>query len=87
MKEIIEYLRKNNIEAKMLLNYNGLDLFEFNLYDCKINIIADKNISLDYFKKEANKQYLEHLKNQYNMFNLLAKKYIARIENYEPTLK
>jgi hypothetical protein len=86
MKEIFSYLQEFNIESNYVFDFIGGARFEFKIFDCDINIVYNPNMTIQDFKNEANKQYLEYLKRQAEFYKSMSDGLLKQIDNFKPIL-
>jgi len=86
MNEILKYLQDAQIEARFISDSIRGERFEFKIYDCEIRIAFKEGMTLTFFKKEANSQYLEHLKRQAKFYKSMADGYDEQVASYKPVL-
>ena len=87
MNEILEYIEENAIDGKFISDSFKGKRFEFKIFDCEIIIKYEESMTLDSFKKEANKQYYLYLKRTADFYSSLSDGYRHKFENFVDVLK
>lgn len=82
MNEICNYLQKHQIEGDYVSDSRG-SRFEFKIHDCQIIITYKKDMTIQDFKYEFNKQYLQHIKGKADFHKSMSDIYLNQINQFK----
>ena len=85
MNEIFNYLQACKIEGNYVHNFM-VGRFEFKIFDCEVKITYKEDMTIQEFKDEANRQYLQHIKRQADFYKYMSDSLLNKIDKFKPVL-